>query len=82
MLKVWMNTAAKQITPAEAETIVIQRRGLFARVDILAGTPITPEMVEPLRPATGIPPKQMKMVIGKRTKVDIPQGEPITWEKI
>ena len=82
LLEKALGSAVKQVTLAEAETIVIQRRGLFARVDIPAGTSITPEMMEPLRPATGIPPKQIQMVIGKRTKVDIPQGEPITWEKI
>ncbi len=77
-----LGSPVKQLTPAEMETVIIQRRSLFSKVDIPAGTIITGEMIEPLRPATGITPQYMHMVIGRKAKVDIPDGEPITWDKV
>ncbi len=82
LLESALGSPVKQLTPAEVETVVIQRRSLFARVNIPAGTSITPEMIEPLRPAIGIEPKYIGLVIGRKAKVDILGGEPITWEKI
>jgi sialic acid synthase SpsE len=82
LLEAALGTPIKQLTPAETETVIIQRRSLFAKVDIPAGTTITADMIEPLRPAIGVTPQFMHLVVGKKAKVDIPQGEPITWEKI
>jgi pseudaminic acid synthase len=82
LLEKALGSPIKQVTPAETETVIIQRRSLFARVDIPAGTVITEEMMEPLRPATGIPPGDMPLVVGKKARVDIPEGEPIMWDKI
>jgi len=82
LLEAALGSPIKQLTPAEAETVILQRRSLFAKVDIPADTTITTDMIEPLRPAIGITPQYIHLVTGKKTKVDIPQGEPITWEKI
>jgi len=81
-LEAALGSPVKQLTPVEAETVIIQRRSLFARIDIPAGATITLEMIAPLRPATGIEPKYIDSVIGRKAKVDIAEGEPITWEKI
>lgn len=77
-----LGSPIKRLTPAETETVIIQRRSLFARCDIPAGTVITEEMIEPLRPATGILPEYLPLVIGRRARCDIPAGEPITWEAV
>jgi len=82
LLEKALGSPIKQVTPAETETVIIQRRSLFAKTNIPAGTIITKEMIESLRPATGIPPKYMELVIGRKSKVNIPEGEPITWDKI
>ena len=82
LLEKALGSPIKQVTPAETETVVIQRRSLFARADIPVGAVITEEMIEPLRPAIGIPPNYMPLVIGRRARVGIPEGEPITWETI
>lgn len=82
LLEKALGSPIKQVYPAESETVVIQRRSLFARVDIPAGTVITEEMIEPLRPAIGVLPKYMPLVVGRRTRVDIFEGEPISWEAI
>lgn len=82
LLEKALGSPIKQVTAAETETVIIQRRSLFATVDIPAGTVIAEEMIEPLRPAIGILPKYLHLVVGRKAKVDIPEGEPITWEKI
>ncbi len=82
LLEAALGSPIKQLTPAETETVILQRRSLFAKVDIPAGTAITADMIEPLRPAIGMAPKYMPLVMGRKVKVDIPEGEPITWEKI
>ena len=82
LLEAALGSPVKQLTPAETETVIIQRRCLFAGVNIPAGATITADMLEPLRPAIGIAPQFMPMVIGRKARVTIPQGEPITWDKI
>jgi len=82
LLEAALGSPIKQVTPAEAETVIIQRRGLFAKTDISAGTTITHEMIEPLRPAIGIAPKYIDLVVGRKAKVDINEGESRTWERI
>ena len=77
-----LGSPVKQLTPAEIETVVIQRRCLFARTDIPADTVITADMIEPLRPAIGILPRYIHLVVGRKAQVDITHGEPITWEKV
>lgn len=82
LLESALGSPIKQLTPAETETVIIQRRSLYASVNIPAGTTITMEMIEPLRPATGITPPYLHLVTGRKAKVDIAEGESITWEKI
>lgn len=82
LLEAALGSPIKQLTQVETETVIIQRRSLFAKVDIPAGTTITADMIEPLRPAIGITPQYMHLVMGRKAKVDIAEGEPITWEKI
>ncbi len=81
-LELALGSPVKQLTSSETETVVLQRRSLFARVAIPAGTTITSDMVEPLRPATGIMPKHIGLVTGRRARADIAQGEPVTWDKL
>lgn len=77
-----LGSPIKQLASSEEETVILQRRSLFAKVDIPAGTVITPSMIEILRPAVGLEPKYFDTVVGKKSKVDIKQYEPITWDKI
>ena len=82
LLEAALGSPLKQVTPVETETVIIQRRSLFAKVDIPRGTVITEEMIEPLRPAIGILPGYLHLVVGRKASVDIPEGEPITWERV
>lgn len=82
LLEAALGSPVKRLAPSETETVIIQRRSLFAKMDIATGTVITGNMIDPLRPATGITPQHIQLVIGREAKVDISQGEPITWDKI
>lgn len=82
LLEKALGSSVKQLTASEKETAVLQRRCLFASVRIPAGTVITAGMIEPLRPATGIPPKYLDFVVGRKARADIEAGQPITWDKI
>lgn len=70
--------------PVEAELIHLQRgrRSLFAARDIPANETITRDMISVLRPATGLKPKYLDTVVGKKAKTHIARNEPITWEKV
>lgn len=82
LLEAALGSPIKQLTSAETETVILQRRSIFAKVDIPAGATLTAEMIEPLRPAIGIPPQYLSLVIGRKAKFNIREGEPITWERI
>jgi N-acetylneuraminate synthase len=72
-----LGSARKFICPNEMDTIVIQRRCLRAAKEIKAGTIVTREMVEVLRPAprNGIFPYDMDKVVGKTIRSTIEAGD-------
>jgi len=77
-----LGSPAKRPTKAEHEVRKLARRSIFAKTNIPAGTIIKNEMIEILRPAIGLLPKQIDAVVGKKARVNIKRYEPITWEKI
>lgn len=58
------------------------RRGLFAKLDIPAGTVITEAMVKCVRPEQGLPPKCWDEVIGRTARADIKKDSPLTWDLV
>ncbi len=62
--------------------MVIQRRCLRAATDLPAGTVLTREMIDVLRPAPrdAIAPPEIPNVIGKRLLVDLKMGQELKWE--
>ncbi|OGG79563.1 flagellar biosynthesis protein FlgA [Candidatus Kaiserbacteria bacterium RIFCSPLOWO2_01_FULL_54_13] len=77
-----LGSSKKEVVAEEAETVIVQRRGLTAARDIKKGERITRSNVVELRPALGIPPKYKNVVIGKRMRTSLRAGEPIRWENI
>jgi len=77
-----LGTSKKDVVEEENETVIVQRRSLYAAIDIKAGDEISEKSIDVLRPALGILPKYKNIVIGKKAKVDIKQGEPIYWKNI
>lgn len=67
---------------SEATTLKLARRSIIAIVDIPAGKVIKKEMLAIKRPGTGIKPKDLRKVVGKRTKVRIKAETSLTWNMI
>lgn len=77
-----IGSPTKQPAKAEQEVRKLARRSIFAKVNIPAGTFIRREMLALLRPAIGLEPKYLDLIIGGKVKVEIKKNEPITREKI
>lgn len=77
-----MGGTQKFVVGEEAETVIVQRRSLYAKRDIAVGETITAEDIDVLRPALGIPPKYKTVVVGKKAAKEIQKGMPIYWDSI
>jgi sialic acid synthase SpsE len=82
MLEVAMGSTRKFVVEEEAETVTVQRRGLYAARKIIKGQVIQEEDLDVLRPALGILPKYKSVVIGKTAKVNIEMNDPIFWDNL
>lgn len=67
----------KKPTKDEEKIKKVTRKGIVAKVDIPKGTIITEGMLDIKRPGTGIEPKYLNLVIGKKTKENIKKDEVI-----
>lgn len=77
-----MGSTRKEVVAEESETVFVQRRCLYAKRNLKKGQVITPEDIDVLRPALGIPPKFKDTIIGKTVNKNIPARDPIFWEDL
>lgn len=75
-----MGSSRKVVVEEESETVVVQRRCLYAKNFIEKGHLITENDIDVLRPALGIPPKFKQYIIGKVANQKIEKGQPLFWE--
>jgi len=70
--------------PALSELPLLRdgRRGLVAARNIPKGRKITREMVKAIKPADGISPKYLNVVLEKKAQCDIIRAQPIKWDDI
>jgi sialic acid synthase SpsE len=76
-----LGQAAPAVTPGEAGSRHF-RRSLFAVRAIRAGEPFTSENVRSIRPGDGLPPRELKQVLGRQARTDIARGTPLRWDMI
>jgi N,N'-diacetyllegionaminate synthase len=69
-------------TPKELEMRKIARRSIVAAKNIDKGGAITRNVVTFKRPGTGLTPKFINYIIGRKAKIDIKKNELITFDKI
>jgi len=72
----------KECQQSEQENRIEARRSLTVNYDITLGTKIERKIMGFKRPATGIEPKYINKVIGKKVKRAIKAGESIKWGHI
>jgi N,N'-diacetyllegionaminate synthase len=67
---------------AEQSTRAVVRRSIVARIVIPSDVIVREEDVEMLRPGTGIPPRDLPNVLGRRTTRTIAAGELLSWSDL
>ncbi|HUK93262.1 MAG TPA: N-acetylneuraminate synthase [Methanomicrobiales archaeon] len=77
-----MGDGIKRPTAGEIEMRTIARKSLVAAVDIPEGTDISPGMLAAKRPGTGISPRLLGQVSGRRSLRRIPKNTLIEWDMI
>jgi N-acetylneuraminate synthase len=58
------------------------RRSLFVVADVRAGEPLTENNVRCIRPGTGLHPRHLREVLGRRASRDLARGTPLEWALI
>jgi sialic acid synthase SpsE len=81
-LEASLGSGDKHVEANERETVVIQRRCLRAAGDLKAGTRLTREMIDVLRPAPldAVFPYQLERVLGRTLMKDLELGQYLTSE--
>lgn len=77
-----LGSSRLELLETEREGRMLFRRGLVAAKSIPSGTVITSDMITVKRPAKGIAPMHLEIVIGRETLCDIEPGQPLTWQDI
>lgn len=68
----------KEPATNERDTASVARRSVVAACRISAGTILTEQMLMCKRPGTGLPPRMIPMIVGRRIRTDILSGELIS----
>ncbi len=77
-----LGTSKKFVIPAEKHTYLYDKRSLVAACAIKKGAVITRNMLTHKRPGTGIRPKHLEIVVGRRAATDIPEDTTLMWNMI
>jgi sialic acid synthase SpsE len=79
-----LGSGDKYIAENEQETVILQRRCLRAACDLPAGTVLTADLVEALRPAPrdALMPYDLPNLLGKRLLFDMKKGQELKWELV
>lgn len=75
-----LGNGRKEVMSSEVDTVIIQRRGMYAARKIPKGEPFIVDAVKFLRPAIGLRPSEMERITGKVAVRDIEPEEPIKEE--
>jgi N-acetylneuraminate synthase len=77
-----LGSPIKRPVSSEVETIIIQRRCIYAKENIPRGAIVRKNMLEILRPDKGLKPENMDLVIGMRARKNIQKGDALTWDML
>ncbi len=77
-----LGDGVKAPSPDERDTARVARRSVVAAQDIPAGALIAAAMLDCRRPATGIAPRDLPALVGRRAKERIAAGTTLQWQQI
>lgn len=77
-----MGDGVKRLAEEESQTVILQRRSLFAARDLKAGHQLSRDDILILRPQHGILPDRLSEVLGCTLAKDVKALEPIKWEHL
>lgn len=79
--RAWQSLGTIHYGPTEAEKASLKdRRSLYVVKDIQEGEELTQENVRAIRPGFGLPPKYLKIILGKKVKKPVKKGTPLSWD--
>jgi len=83
-LELALGSNMKKVEDNEKETVVLQRRAIRAKRNLLKGEVITQDVIEVLRPCPedALPPYNIERVLNKTLIRDVVAGDCITWMSI
>ncbi|MCL0100154.1 SAF domain-containing protein, partial [Dehalococcoidia bacterium] len=77
-----LGTSEKQVGASEERARAYARRSVVAANDLMKGTVLTHENLTCKRPGTGIQPKFLEELVGKKLNQDVPEDTLLTWEVV
>lgn len=80
MVPTALGDGIKHIQPTEEKWRRAARKSLFAAVDISEGEVISEGHIAIRRPADGIHPQHLSLIVGRKSKAFIPAGALICWD--
>ena len=81
--RAWQGIGRVVYGPTTAERKSLKyRRSIFVVRDIVAGEKFSASNLRIIRPGNGLPPSDLRLVIGKTAKQNIKFGTPLSWELI
>lgn len=81
--RAWQALGEARIGPTESEKEGLRfRRSLYVVQDVRAGDAVTPENVRSIRPAGGLQPDALDVLVGRVFRRDAPKGTPVTWDLV
>jgi len=81
-IEIMLGSYQKTLQPSEKINVIQARKSITAIQTIKKGTKITKDMITIMRPATGISPKYINKVVGKKTKKQIVNYESLKWKNL
>jgi N-acetylneuraminate synthase len=64
------------------EASMVFRRSIYAVQDIGPGRELTAENIRSIRPGYGLSPKHLPKILGRRARVAIARGTPLSWDLV
>lgn len=81
--RAWTSLGNPTFTPTASETESLRlRRSLCVVQDVRQGDELTVENIRSIRPAGGLEPKFLDVVMGRRFRTDVRRGTALTWDLI